>query len=1038
MKSNLDLEEEPPGESKKLRKGKSSSSKTDHEGHPGARGRKMDADKCAIDYREILNGMNDTAWVLDFDTSILDVNNSACQLLGYTRDELLSMKILTIDTSLSAGQIRNLAGNMIKDRVQVFTTSHSTKTGNIIPVEVSSSLVNYKGREVILSIARDIRNRQWLEEKLRDSEEKLKRVFQSNIVPMALWNKSGGIIDTNDTFLSLIGYSREEFQTGKVRWDKITPPEFREKDLQAISEVENMGFCRPYEKVFCHKNGHLVPILISGGTYDKANEIGVLYIVDLSESRVTQESLKESEARFRHLFETMVQGVVYQDYDGRIIDANPAAERILGLSLDQMQGRTSTDPRWHAIHEDGSEFPGNTHPTSIALQTGKIVNNTVMGVFHPADQKYVWININAIPQFRQGETKPYHVYATFEDITREKQAKGELRNSEEKYRGLMESLDNIVALVDNEGRFLYMNKVAESQFGKPAESLVGKTMHELFPVQEADRHVANIKRCIDENKILCFENQSTVAGNRKWFKTSITPIYDNYGHAFQALVNTVDVTDFKLVQQELVDLNQSLESKVHERKILLQDLYDQAPVGYHTLDANGLFTEVNKTELDWLGYTKEELIGKRALMILRSDLGELFRKAFHSLREQGRIVGLEVPVVRKNGTSFIAELNAVAIYEKDGSFAGSRTTLMDISSRKKAEEAMKKAIIDAEIANRAKSEFLLNVSHEFRTPLNAVIGFADLIEKADGPDKIIYAENVRSSGRRLLTMVDDILDLIRSEKGDFELENDTVSLKNLFSEIIDDFSEVVRGKGLSFITEISPHLPAFVTIDGHRLKQVITNLLDNAVKFTEKGKISLKVYNGVDTNSNGHPSIVIEVLDTGKGMSEEFQHKMFEVFAQADKKTVLSGIGIGLPLSQMIISKMTGTIKVTSAPGKGSCFTITIPAVQTGEPSAIDLLSIAGSELLKKPVDKVGDVKKELIEALEGPYMEIVRSFEIRQPIGEVKSFGISLHELGINHDCTLISRYGKELEKAAESFNIEKILKLLRKYGEIVSEVKN
>ena len=142
-----------------------------------------------------------------------------------------------------------------------------------------------------------------------------------------------------------------------------------------------------------------------------------LFSHDVTARKQTEEALKESEEKYRETFETMVLGVVYQNADGSITDANPAAERILGLSLDQMQGRTSIDPRWKAIHQDGSDFPGDTHPAMVALQTGKSVQNIIMGVFHPQQNEHLWININAVPKFRIGETKPYEVFTTFNDIT---------------------------------------------------------------------------------------------------------------------------------------------------------------------------------------------------------------------------------------------------------------------------------------------------------------------------------------------------------------------------------------------------------------------------------------------------------------------------------------------------------------------------------------------------------------------------------------------------------------------------------------------
>ena len=148
----------------------------------------------------------------------------------------------------------------------------------------------------------------------------------------------------------------------------------------------------------------------------------VVVVRDVTEQKNTERALRESELRHRTLFESMPHGIVYHAADGRITDANPAAQRILGLTLDQLQGRSSTDPRWRAVKDDGSDFPGEEHPASVALATGQEVRDVVMGVFSPADETYRWITIDAVPQFRPGEDRPYQVYTTFDDITERREA----------------------------------------------------------------------------------------------------------------------------------------------------------------------------------------------------------------------------------------------------------------------------------------------------------------------------------------------------------------------------------------------------------------------------------------------------------------------------------------------------------------------------------------------------------------------------------------------------------------------------------------
>jgi len=170
--------------------------------------------------------------------------------------------------------------------------------------------------------------------------------------------------------------------------------------------------------------------------------------------------LAESEEKYRILFQTMAQGVVYQSADGKIISANPAAERILGLTLDQMQGRTSIDPRWRAIHEDGSDFPGQTHPAMVALQTGREVRDVVMGVYNPRTESHVWINVNAVPRIEPGDDKPYQVYTTFDDITERKRAEEDMRQM----AALPLQNPNPVLAMSMEGQLLFVSPAAARTF----------------------------------------------------------------------------------------------------------------------------------------------------------------------------------------------------------------------------------------------------------------------------------------------------------------------------------------------------------------------------------------------------------------------------------------------------------------------------------------------------------------------------------------------------------------------------------------------
>ena len=205
---------------------------------------------------------------------------------------------------------------------------------------------------------------------------------------------------------------------------------------------------------------------------------------DISVHKHDEGLLRRSEERYRNLFEIMVQGVVCQDAAGHIFAANPAAERILGLTLDQMQGRTSADPRWQAIHEDGSNFPSATHPAMVALQSGKPVRDVIMGVYHPVADRLAWINVNAIPEFRPGSTASYQVYTTFEDITERKRTEATLR----KWADAFEHCAHGIGIgMSESNHMLACNPALARMIGCPTETLTGSPAISLYPAAEHER-----------------------------------------------------------------------------------------------------------------------------------------------------------------------------------------------------------------------------------------------------------------------------------------------------------------------------------------------------------------------------------------------------------------------------------------------------------------------------------------------------------------------------------------------------------------------
>ncbi len=512
------------------------------------------------------------------------------------------------------------------------------------------------------------------------------------------------------------------------------------------------------------------------------------------------------------------------------------------------------------------------------------------------------------------------------DIILRKRAELQLRTSEEKYRGLMESLDNVIATVDAEGHLLYVNQVGSSQLGIPLEELVGKSMHEIFPEEFAARQMEHIRQVIHERRAMVSEALSFVQGRLRWYKTTMQPIHDQTGNVASVLINSVDIHDLKTAQQELEELNRTLEVKVVQRTAEVQDLYDNAPIGYHSIDENRRFTRVNQTELKMLGYTREELIGQSIDLVFRAKEKPSLEKEFQHLVTDGKTTDLEVTAIRKDGSTFPATINAVAIYDEQGRFVSTRSTLTDITQRKAVEEAVRYANAELERALRMKDEFLANMSHELRTPLNAILGLSEsLMEETAGPlnDKQMrYLGTVSESGKHLLELINDILDLAKVESGQIRLELQSVDVQGVCDASLRMVKQLAQKKNQTLNFEVAGNI-GLVRADERRLKQMIVNLLSNAVKFTpDNGRLGLEARLDPETTH-----LLITVWDEGIGIAEKDIPRLFQPFVQLDSRLSResAGTGLGLALVAEMARLHGGSIRVESTPGLGSRFILTLP-----------------------------------------------------------------------------------------------------------------
>jgi len=328
------------------------------------------------------------------------------------------------------------------------------------------------------------------------------------------------------------------------------------------------------------------------------------------------------------------------------------------------------------------------------------------------------------------------------------------------------------------------------------------------------------------------------------------------------------------------------------------------------------------------GYKPQEVVGKILFDFCHPDDRELLTEIFIKLiKFKDNTFSYVFRFMRKDGSYVWVETNGWALYdEKTKELQEIQTSSRDISERKKMEIEILTAKTEAEQANHAKSEFLANMSHEIRTPLNAVIGFSELLDATilDTKQKS-FVGSINTSGKSLLTLINDILDLSKIEAGMMKIKLAPVNPKNIFNELEQIFSASIRKKNLEFILDVDENIPTALLLDETRLRQVLLNLMGNAVKFTDKGSITLQVKKSYsDITDGSRLNLIIAIKDTGIGIPQNQYTSIFESFkqqsGQSDRK--YGGTGLGLSITKKLVEIMKGKISVSSVVGKGSTFMV--------------------------------------------------------------------------------------------------------------------
>lgn len=879
--------------------------------------------------------------------------------------------------------------------------------------------------ESILGIARDVTDYKQVEQALRESEARFRRIFESNMMGMGFYHIDGTISEANDALLELLGYTREEFLTLGLRWTDITPPEYAALDEQGYLEAVEMGYCNPYEKELIRKDGSRVSILAGGGHFEGTHESGVFYMIDLTERKRAEQAQREAEQRLYVALKNSPLTVFNQDRELRYTWIyNP----IPHYAVDSVLGKRDEDL---VSAEDATVL---SRIKWQVLETG--VGRREEVKLTPDGQDW-YFDLTVEPLRDQGN-QVIGITCACVDISDRKQAEAErerllagertARMEAEQVRRQLSTIFETspvgMAFLDHEQRFVAINEALAEINGLSRQEHLGHNIRELF--SQSDPNLVALFQRIYESGEPFISSQLAVnipgRHDRRpgYYNVYYLPTKDQRQQVEGVVTYVLDVTDqvrFQQAQQFLAEASTVLASSLDYQTTL--DLVAQLAVPQladwcvvHTIEEDGLIKQlavahVNPEKVMW---AKE--INQKYPINLNESRGTAFSirtgeaDLLPDIPDQMLVAGARDPehlqMLREVGFSSVMTvplllqervLGVISFVSAESGRRYDRTDLMFAQElARRASLAIDNARLyrraqrdraTAEAANRVKDEFLAVLSHELRTPLNPIQGWARLLRsrKLD-PQTIDRAlETIERNAQLQTQLIEDLLDVSRILQGKLSLNIAPVNLVTTITAALETVRLSADAKGIKVETVLHPNVGQ-VLGDPGRLQQVVWNLLSNSIKFTPNGGRVQVLLKRVGNRAQ------LRFTDTGKGISPDFLPYVFDYFRQADSTTTrkFGGLGLGLAIVRHIVELHGGTIQVES-PGEeqGATFTVCFPVMSTPakghqlEEDDANLANLTGVKILV--VDDDVDTRELVAFILEQMGAEITQATSAKKAL---------------------------------------------------------
>jgi two-component system, sensor histidine kinase and response regulator len=777
---------------------------------------------------------------------------------------------------------------------------------------------------------------------LLESEARYRSLFQEAPVAYHEIDRNGIVQRVNRAECELLGFDRAQM-VGSPIWDFLAP-EVRETSRRAFArKLTGEQALAPFQREYLRGDGSQVIVEIHDRLIRDAqgNVTGIRSaLLDVTARRRAEQALEEAEAGYRSLFETIPIGVYRTTPDGRVLMANPALVKMLGYS-------SFEDLATYNLEQEGFEPRYDRREFRAAFEGGGEVKGRE-AVWRRRDGTSIAVRENA-RAIRADDGTMRYFEGTVEDITEGKRAEQALEQANSLLEAVIRASPLAIIAIDREGITQSWNPAAERVFGWTQEEVLGRAL----PVVHRDDAEGYREYMDAVNSGQAFGGLEKRALRKDGSELDVSiwsaPLRDSQGKITGSVALSADITQRKRDEQKLCESEERY-----------RDVFENSHDIIFSIDLDGNFTSLNKAAEQATGYSRAEGLRMNVDQVTAPRDRARVRELIALKLAGGTATTEEVTILTKDGREVMLEIRPRLVFDK-GRPVGIQSVGRDVTERKRHQEELARhtrelqrkneelleALTAAHAAAEAKNCFLANMSHEVRTPMNGIVGMIDLLMSTPlGREQREYAETIQMSAAALLAVISDVLEFSRIEAGKLELETAPFELAPVLGAVCALLRLRARQKQLQLSFSVDAALPRMVRGDASRVRQVMTSLIGNAIKFTEQGEVAVRM--ALESEAGEIVTIRVTVRDTGIGIAAERCAPLFKGFEQGDNSATrkYGGAGLGLAISKQLVEMMGGQIGVESELGRGSTFWFTVQLrkqIEPATPAPPDLFAPAAS-----------------------------------------------------------------------------------------------